>query len=121
MKDENSLIPKNDDSTSKSKFSHWISEPFSKRGWPKWLVYIFAILGLLYMLNPTAGFFEFIPDNIPFLGNLDEGVAMMLVLAGLVEAFDGRKSKNTSSIPGTNKNNENENDIIDVDNDSDIE
>ncbi|RLI10529.1 hypothetical protein DRO25_03310 [Candidatus Bathyarchaeota archaeon] len=37
------------------------------------------------------GVFEFIPDNIPVIGNLDEGVAFMLVLAGFVEFFEGWK------------------------------
>ena len=30
------------------------------------------IIGILYILNPTAGVIELIPDNIPFVGNLDE-------------------------------------------------
>ncbi len=42
-----------------------------------------GLLGLLYILNPSAGFIEFIPDNIPFIGNLDEATAMMLVLGCL--------------------------------------
>jgi uncharacterized membrane protein YkvA (DUF1232 family) len=40
--------------------------------------YIMAIFGgicLLYLINPTAGFLEFIPDNIPIIGNLDEAAA----------------------------------------------
>ncbi|NLW73035.1 MAG: DUF1232 domain-containing protein [Chloroflexi bacterium] len=52
-----------------------------------------AILGLIYILNPTFGVFELIPDNVPFIGNLDEGVAFMLILAGLVEFFEGNKTK----------------------------
>jgi uncharacterized membrane protein YkvA (DUF1232 family) len=48
-------------------------------------------LGLLYILNPGAGFIEFIPDNLPIIGNLDEGVAIMLLWAALVEFFEGRK------------------------------
>ena len=74
-----------------SNFARIIIEPLSKHGWPVWLVYIFAFLGVLYMLNPTAGIFEFIPDNIPFIGNIDEGVAFMLILAGLVELIEGGK------------------------------
>lgn len=34
----------------------------------------------VYLVNPTAGFLEFIPDNIPFLGNLDEAGAMLLLI-----------------------------------------
>ncbi|HEY84147.1 MAG TPA: DUF1232 domain-containing protein [Chloroflexi bacterium] len=58
---------------------------------PVWLVYLAAALGFVYMLNPTAGFVEFIPDNFPLVGNLDEGAAMLLLWYGLVEFFEGRK------------------------------
>lgn len=37
-------------------------------------------ISALYLINPTAGFLEFIPDNIPFLGNLDEAGAMLLLI-----------------------------------------
>ncbi len=76
-----------------SGFSRLLSEPLSKHGWPVWLVYLLSVLGLIYLLNPTAGFLEFLPDNLPIVGNLDEGVAVMLVLAGLVEFFEGRKQR----------------------------
>ena len=39
-----------------------------------------GVIGLIYLLNPTAGFFEIIPDNIPIIGNLDEASAVLLVL-----------------------------------------
>ena len=45
-----------------------------------------AIVGLLaaiYLLNPGAGVFEFIPDNIPLVGNLDEAGAIALLLSSL--------------------------------------
>lgn len=38
---------------------------------------------LLYLLNPTAGFLEFIPDNIPVIGNLDEAAAVTGILMAL--------------------------------------
>jgi len=82
---------KDADKKALSAFVKRISEPLSKRGWPAWLVYLFAVLGFIYILNPTMGVFEFIPDNIPVIGNLDEGVAFMLVLAGFVEFFEGWK------------------------------
>ena len=47
------------------------------------LVGAVGILGLIYLINPTAGFFELIPDNIPIIGNLDEAAAAALVLASL--------------------------------------
>jgi uncharacterized membrane protein YkvA (DUF1232 family) len=38
---------------------------------------------LLYLINPSAGVFEIIPDNIPLVGNLDEGLATTLLLSCL--------------------------------------
>jgi hypothetical protein len=66
-------------------------KPLSWRGFPVWLVYLAAVVGFGYILNPTAGVFEILPDNLPFVGNLDEGVATMLLWYGLVEFFEGRK------------------------------
>ena len=37
-------------------------------------------MATLYILNPTAGLFEFIPDNLPLVGNLDEAAAVALLL-----------------------------------------
>ena len=37
-------------------------------------------LSLLYILNPGAGFVEFIPDNLPVIGNLDEAAATVVLL-----------------------------------------
>lgn len=76
---------------SPSGFVRALSEPLSKYGWPSWLVYLLSIIGVLYILNPTLGLLEFIPDNLPIIGNLDESVAVMLVLAGIVEALEGKK------------------------------
>ena len=44
---------------------------------------IVAFLCVIYMLNPTAGFVEFIPDNLPVIGNVDEGLIMILLLGCL--------------------------------------
>lgn len=76
-----------------SDFARKLTEPLSSKGWPRWLVFSMAILGLIYILNPTFGGFELIPDNIPLIGNLDEGVAFILILAGLVEFFEGKMHK----------------------------
>ena len=46
-------------------------------------IIILGILSLFYILNPGAGIFELIPDNIPFLGNLDEATAVIILLACL--------------------------------------
>ena len=82
------------DEETKSRFIRGLSEPLSKYGWPAWLVFLLAIIGVIYLLNPTAGILEFLPDNLPFVGNLDETVAVMLVLAGIVEIVEGKKYRN---------------------------
>ena len=90
------LTPQDQDDKKKlSGFVRTLSEPLSKYGWPVWLVYLMAVVGLIYLLNPTFGVFEFIPDNLPIIGNLDESVAILLVLAGIVEALEGKKYRET--------------------------
>ncbi len=49
----------------------------------KFSVALAGLLAFLYLLNPTAGVFELIPDNIPLIGNLDEATATMVLLAAL--------------------------------------
>lgn len=49
----------------------------------KIVIIILGILSLFYIFNPGAGIFELIPDNIPFLGNLDEATAVIILLACL--------------------------------------
>ena len=44
------------------------------------IVVILGLISSLYLLNPSMGFFELIPDVVPFVGNLDEGAAMTLLL-----------------------------------------
>lgn len=44
---------------------------------------IVAFLCVVYMLNPGAGFIECIPDNLPVIGNVDEGLIMILLLGCL--------------------------------------
>jgi len=68
-----------------------LTTPLSLRGVPVWAIYILAALGLVYILNPGAGVIEFIPDNLPIVGNLDEGAAFLLIWYALVEFFEGRK------------------------------
>ena len=50
----------------------------------KKIVIIFiGIFSALYLLNPSAGIFEILPDNIPLIGNLDEATATTLLIAAL--------------------------------------
>jgi len=53
-----------------------LPQPFAKKA----LVFMLGAVSALYLLNPTAGFFELIPDNFPIIGNLDEVVATLLLL-----------------------------------------
>ena len=68
------------------------------------LVAIAAFLSVVYLINPTAGFLEFIPDNLPIVGNLDEAAAVTILLAcaryfGLdLSKFFGSKSKDKEDI-----------------------
>ncbi|WP_412463047.1 hypothetical protein [Halobacteriovorax sp. RT-2-6] len=43
--------------------------------------FIGLIISVIYLLNPTAGIIEIIPDNIPYVGNLDEAGAVLLLIA----------------------------------------
>ncbi len=43
-------------------------------------MFALGLLAAVYLANPGLGFFELLPDNIPGLGNLDEGVAVILLL-----------------------------------------
>lgn len=40
-------------------------------------------LSALYLIYPSLGIFEFIPDSIPVIGHLDEATAMMILLWAL--------------------------------------
>jgi len=73
-----------------------MTTPLSSRGIPAWGVYLAAFLGLIYLLNPGAGVLELIPDNIPLVGNLDEGAAALLIWYGLLELLEGRKERRRS-------------------------
>lgn len=49
----------------------------------RFFIALAGILSVLYLLNPSAGFFEILPDNLPLIGNLDEATATMVLLAAL--------------------------------------
>jgi len=45
------------------------------------IVILMGIISTLYLLNIGVGLIELIPDNIPFVGNLDEaGAAALLIM-----------------------------------------
>jgi hypothetical protein len=64
-----------------------------------------GLLALLYLLNPTLGVFEFIPDNIPMVGNLDEATASAVLISALryfgwdITALFRRKSDHPHPAP----------------------
>jgi len=61
------------------------SESQSPDGLPMFANILMLALCAIYLINPTFGVFEFIPDNIPIVGNLDEATAT----AGLLYALSG--------------------------------
>jgi len=63
------------------------------KGLPGWSIYVLSLIGFVYLLNPTAGVLEFIPDNLPLVGNLDEGAAALLLWQGINHFLQSRKSK----------------------------
>jgi hypothetical protein len=78
---------------------NFLNKPLSARGVPVRLVYLMAVIGGIYMLNPTAGILEIIPDTIPIVGNLDEGGATLAVWYGLLEFLEGRRKKRNRAKP----------------------
>jgi hypothetical protein len=44
------------------------------------IVLLLGLLSVIYLLNLGAGFFELIPDNLPFIGNLDDALALALLV-----------------------------------------
>ncbi|MBN1583736.1 MAG: DUF1232 domain-containing protein [Anaerolineae bacterium] len=52
-------------------------------GWGKALAWGTIVLGGLYIINPTAGIFELIPDVVPIVGNLDEAALMFLIFGAM--------------------------------------
>lgn len=76
------------------------------------LVAMIAAFCTVYLMNPTWGLIELIPDNIPIVGNLDEATVTAILIAciryfGLDwTRFFGRKGKHSEGI---------EDDVIDID------
>ncbi len=60
-----------------------LPEPEMQPAWARFVAWATLFLGGVYIINPTAGLIELIPDNFPIIGNLDEAAAMLLIFAAL--------------------------------------
>ncbi len=61
--------------------------------WPPFWIYLTGALGIVYLLNPTMGVFELIPDNLPVVGLLDEGAAAFLIWNAIQQFRATRKEQ----------------------------
>jgi len=66
------------------------------------IVGLIGIISFLYLVNPGFGIFEFIPDVVPFIGNLNEGAASFLLLSAL--AYFGIDFRNVFGTQLNKKN-----------------
>ena len=51
-------------------------------------VFVCGLVAFIYLLNPTAGILELVPDAFPIIGNLDE-VGATLILFHAIKVFTG--------------------------------
>ncbi len=65
-----------------------------KRFW----AFLVGLFSVVYILNPGFGIFELIPDNIPWIGNLDEATAALLLIWAIKRMF-GRGAKLPADKP----------------------
>ena len=54
-----------------------------RSGWSKFLAILVLLLSGLYLINPTFGLFELLPDNLPLVGNLDEAFFTLAFVSAL--------------------------------------
>ena len=50
------------------------------RALKEFVIIIVAVIATIYLLNPTAGIIELLPDNLPIIGNLDEAGAVAVLV-----------------------------------------
>jgi hypothetical protein len=63
-----------------------VEEPVEPQrpGWARTLAWGTIILGSVYLINPTAGIFELLPDNLPGVGNLDEAAVLFVMYSAML-------------------------------------
>ncbi len=54
-----------------------------RSGWSKFLAILVLLLSGLYLINPTFGVLELLPDNLPVVGNLDEAFFTLAFVSAL--------------------------------------
>jgi hypothetical protein len=64
-----------------------IKDNESKNPVLKLIVALLGGIALIFLLNPGAGFIFEIPDNLPIIGNLDEGAAMGILIFAIRYLF----------------------------------
>jgi hypothetical protein len=85
-----------------------VEQPFLGRV----LAWTTLALGALYIINPTAGFFELFPDNIPGIGNLDEAAVVFLMYGAMrylgmrLPEFIERWGRRPTQLPARTERNE---------------
>ncbi len=75
---------------------------------------LFGALGAVYLINPTAGLFELIPDNLPVIGNLDEAAAVLLLISCLAY-FESTSEACSGASPGKSRSSTSRRRIADSD------
>lgn len=63
-----------------------VEEPMEAQqpGWARAVAWATIIAGSVYLINPTAGIFELLPDNLPVVGNLDEAAVLFLMYSAML-------------------------------------
>jgi uncharacterized membrane protein YkvA (DUF1232 family) len=51
------------------------------------------ILCVIYLLNPTSGVIELIPDVLPIVGNIDETAVASLLILSIQKLWEGSQAK----------------------------
>jgi uncharacterized membrane protein YkvA (DUF1232 family) len=68
----------------------------------KFLLYLLGTsFAVLYLLNPGAGVFELVPDQLPIVGHVDEA-AMMALLMSCVRGLRGLRAIDAAVVEPSN-------------------